>query len=118
MIDSVLADKSNCPHAAVCSVKTQIESLANIHGRDCVIREITARLMVLNDRAAASRVAAMVEMACANTPMVLPVLATVEAKTVMHEGRYMHLPPNPDVTDQGFVLVSEETSEEGEWDLI
>ena len=117
MVDSVLADKSNCQH--VRRVRTQIESLANIHGKDRVIREITARLMALNDRAAAARVAALVEMACANTPLVLPVLATVEAKTVMHEGRCMHLPPNPDVTDQGFVLIAEETSEEyEEWELI
>ena len=71
-----------------------------------LVREITAYLMTLKNREDAAKVASLIEMAYANTNMELPMLAMVQQKTFLHDGRFLALPPNPDVTDDGFVLTS------------
>jgi hypothetical protein len=104
------------------------------YGTAQLVREIAAYLMALENRDDATRVAVLVEQACPKTRMEFSLVEMVQQKTRLHSGAFMHLPPNPDVTYDGFVLTphQDETpvlvedlnkpvlmqADEDEWELL
>ena len=85
--------------------------------RDRLIHELAAYLMSLENREHATRVAVLVENACSKSGLAFPLLELVEQKTRFHSGA-LHMPPNPDVSDEDFVLTPLPVPDEKEWELL
>ncbi len=102
IVDSVPKDKS-------CTVSTHLMKLW-IHQAPCdkdrMVAELATYLMSLEDHEHAVRVAVLVKAACPKTELALTLLKKVEQKTLFSTGAFLLLPPNPDVSDEDFVLTS------------